>query len=43
LMYARLAGLSTDLLIDDEYDLPEKLPAIPKGAGVKRRSTASRT
>jgi transcriptional regulator with XRE-family HTH domain len=27
LTYARLAGLSTDVLIDDELELPEKLPA----------------
>jgi transcriptional regulator with XRE-family HTH domain len=27
LEYARLAGVSTDALIDDERDLPEKLPA----------------
>jgi transcriptional regulator with XRE-family HTH domain len=27
LRYARLAGISTDVLIDDELDLPEKLPA----------------
>jgi transcriptional regulator with XRE-family HTH domain len=27
LMYARLAGLSTDILIDDEMDLPKTLPA----------------
>lgn len=26
LMYARLAGVSTDVLIDDEIDLPDKLP-----------------
>jgi transcriptional regulator with XRE-family HTH domain len=26
LMYARLAGISTDVLIDDELDLPKKLP-----------------
>jgi transcriptional regulator with XRE-family HTH domain len=30
LAYARLAGVSTDVLIDDELDLPEKLPAGPK-------------
>lgn len=30
LAYARLAGVSTDALIDDELDLPEKLPAKPK-------------
>lgn len=26
LAYARAAGVSTDVLIDDELDLPEKLP-----------------
>jgi transcriptional regulator with XRE-family HTH domain len=30
LCYARLVGLSTDFLIDDELDLPAKLPAKPK-------------
>ena len=30
LKYARLAGISTDVLIDDELDLPEKLPIKPK-------------
>lgn len=28
LKYARLAGISTDVLIDDELDLPAKLPAM---------------
>jgi transcriptional regulator with XRE-family HTH domain len=27
LRYARLVGVSTDVLIDDELDLPAKLPA----------------
>ena len=27
LRYARVAGISTDILIDDELDLPAKLPA----------------
>src|ERR1051325_5707403 len=27
LQYARLAGVSTDVLIDDDLDLPSKLPA----------------
>lgn len=27
LAYARIAGISTDVLIDDKLDLPEKLPA----------------
>lgn len=30
LRYARLVGISTDLLIDDELDLPAKLPSQPK-------------
>lgn len=30
LRYARAANLSTDVLIDDELDLPEKLPAKAK-------------
>lgn len=33
LRYARVAGISTDVLIDDELDLPTKLPAK-----VKRKS-----
>ena len=31
LQYARAAGVSTDVLIDDRRDLPAKLPARPKG------------
>ncbi len=30
LAYARVVGISTDVLIDDELDLPAKLPASPK-------------
>ncbi|HEV2880157.1 MAG TPA: helix-turn-helix transcriptional regulator [Pyrinomonadaceae bacterium] len=30
LRYARLAGLSTDFLIDDDLNLPAKLPAKSK-------------
>jgi transcriptional regulator with XRE-family HTH domain len=30
LKYARLAGISTDVLIDDELDLPEHLPTKRK-------------
>ena len=30
LSYARLVGISTDVLIDDELDLPTKLPARRK-------------
>ncbi|HEV7891727.1 MAG TPA: hypothetical protein VGP08_13885 [Pyrinomonadaceae bacterium] len=30
LQYARIAGVCVDMLIDDELDLPAKLPAKPK-------------
>lgn len=30
LRYAELAGVSTDVLIDDRLDLPAKLPARPR-------------
>jgi transcriptional regulator with XRE-family HTH domain len=30
LNYARLVGISTDVLIDDELDLPDKMPARRK-------------
>ena len=30
LEYARLAGICTDILLDDALDLPDKLPARPK-------------
>jgi hypothetical protein len=30
LQYARVAGICTDVLLDDELDLPAKLPARPK-------------
>lgn len=30
LEYARLAGVCTDVLLDDKLDLPDKLPAKPK-------------
>jgi transcriptional regulator with XRE-family HTH domain len=38
LAYARLANVSVETLIDDEIDLPEKLPANPKSEGVKRKA-----
>lgn len=38
LRYAELANVYVDVLIDDRLDLPEKLPARVKHAGVKRGS-----
>lgn len=37
LQYARIAGVWVDVLIDDELDLPEKLPSRKKHEGVRRR------
>jgi transcriptional regulator with XRE-family HTH domain len=42
LAYARVAGVWVDVLIDDELDLPEKLPSVTKHAGVKRQAAAKR-
>jgi transcriptional regulator with XRE-family HTH domain len=36
LQYARVAGVSTDVLIDDDLDLPAKLPSAKKSEGVRR-------
>lgn len=38
LRYAELANVYVDVLIDDRLDLPVKLPARTKHAGVKRGS-----
>ena len=37
LAYARAVGISTDVLIDDEMDLPGRLLKAPKSAGIKRK------
>jgi transcriptional regulator with XRE-family HTH domain len=41
LSYARAANVSVEALIDDELDLPDKLPASPKSEGTRRASTTS--
>ena len=43
LQYARVAGIWVDVLIDDELELPTKLPSIPKHEGIPRKSTSKRT
>jgi hypothetical protein len=40
LAYARVAGVSTDVLIDDELDVPTKLHGARKHAQAKRTKTA---
>jgi transcriptional regulator with XRE-family HTH domain len=38
--YARAAGVWLDVLVDDDLDLPDKLPSVPKHEGVRRKSTS---
>jgi transcriptional regulator with XRE-family HTH domain len=38
--YARAAGVYVDVLIDDELDLPLKLPARPTSEGTRRRNVS---
>lgn len=40
LLLAKAAGVYVDVLIDDSLDLPDRLPASPKSAGVKRKSAS---
>lgn len=43
LQYARAAGVYVDALIDDEVDLPDKLPALPELKEGFRRSGKRRS
>lgn len=38
LKYARTAGIYVEVLIDDDLDLPDKLPCVPKHEGIRRVS-----
>jgi transcriptional regulator with XRE-family HTH domain len=40
LQYARVAGVYLDVLVDDELDLPKKMPASPKSEGIRRNVSA---
>lgn len=40
LLYARAANIWVDALIDNDLDLPEKIPAKSKSEGAKRKRTA---
>jgi transcriptional regulator with XRE-family HTH domain len=40
LAYARLANIAVEALIDDEIDLPERLPANPKSDGIRRKKVS---
>src|SRR5437868_1602246 len=37
LRYAKLAGISTDVLIDDERELPEHLPVVAESEWIMKR------
>ena len=37
LLLANAVGIYVDALIDDEVDLPEKLPSKPKSEGIRRK------
>ena len=44
LQYARVAGVHMEDIVDDELDLPEKLPGNFRHAGIRRkRSSQSRS
>ncbi|MET0622437.1 MAG: helix-turn-helix transcriptional regulator [Pyrinomonadaceae bacterium] len=38
LLYARVANVWMEALVDDDLDLPDKLPTAKKHEGVKRRT-----
>lgn len=40
LEYARAAGVWIDVLVDDQLDLPENLPANPKSEGIRRKKSS---
>ena len=40
LEYARAAGVYVDDLIDDEFDLPEKIPGKVSHEGIRRKAAA---
>lgn len=42
LQYAHAANVWADVLIDDELELPEKLPSPTKHEGIKRKLKSSR-
>jgi transcriptional regulator with XRE-family HTH domain len=43
LRYARVAGVPTEVLIDDELDLPEKLPGTTDHEEIRRRYAPRRS
>jgi transcriptional regulator with XRE-family HTH domain len=42
LRYAQAAGVWIDVLVDDELNLPAKLPCVPKSEGVRSKARSRR-
>jgi transcriptional regulator with XRE-family HTH domain len=42
LRYAQIANVWVDVLINDELDLPEKIPSLKRHEGVKRKQSKNR-
>ena len=42
LKYAQSAGVCVDVLLDDEIDLPENLPSVPKHKPITRKPPSHR-
>jgi transcriptional regulator with XRE-family HTH domain len=42
LLLAKAVGVFVDVLIDDELELPQKLPASPKSEGIRRKKSSRR-
>jgi hypothetical protein len=40
LQYARVAGVHMEDIVDDELDLPEKLPGNVRHVGIKHKPTS---
>jgi transcriptional regulator with XRE-family HTH domain len=40
LKYARIAGVSMDVLVNDELDLPERLPSSLRGEGLEPKKAS---
>lgn len=40
LAYARSVNVSVEALIDDDLDLPERLPAEPKSEGIRQKKSS---
>ena len=43
LQYARVAGVHMEDIVDDELDLPERLPGNVRYKGITRKSSSRRT